>query len=268
MSLPFADTVPRRGTVKRTAVGAVWLVRGRVLVTTTKYAVDMSGPGVAVTVDVVVLTADAGELLVLAVRRGGPPYRGRWALPGGFLEPDEDLEQAARRELAEETGVEAARMEQLATYGAPRRDPRGRTVSVAWLAVLPEPATAREGSDAAGASWKPVAPLLRPGRLAFDHRRILGDGVERVRSRLEYTNLATAFLGPEFTVAGLREVYETVWGHPLDPGNFHRKVTRTDGFVEPTGRRQSTGRGRPAELFRVGPEESLFPPLTRRSLDA
>jgi 8-oxo-dGTP diphosphatase len=92
--------------------------------------------------------------------------------------------------------------------------------------------------------------------------------VERTRGKLEYSNIATAFLDEEFTIASLREVYEVVWGHELDPGNFHRKVTRTEDFVRPTGRRQSVGRGRPAELFTAGPEESLNPPLTRRSLSA
>jgi 8-oxo-dGTP diphosphatase len=226
-------------------------------------------PIIGVTVDVVVLTVRDGGLCAVAVRRGSPPYRGRWALPGGYVEVDEDLPDAARRELAEETGVDtrSARLEQLATYGAPRRDPRGRTISVSWLAVLPHAVDPQAGSDASHAQWKPVDWLLgRTARLAFDHRRIVADGVERARSRLEYTNLATAFVDPEFTIAELRTVYETVWGHPLDAGNFHRKVTRTDGFVEATGRRRSAGRGRPAELFRAGPEEWLHPPLTRRSL--
>ena len=225
-------------------------------------------PILNVTVDIVVLTLRDGELSALTIRRGGPPYQGRWALPGGFVEIDEDLETAARRELAEETGVHGSsvRLEQLATYGAPKRDPRHRTISVAWLAVLPRAADARAGSDAEHADWKPADWLLARGRLAFDHRHILGDGVERTRAKLEYTNLATAFLAPVFTIAELRAVYEVVWGHPLDAGNFHRKVTRTDGFVVPTGERQSVGRGRPAELFTTGPEDSLNPPLTRRSL--
>ncbi len=225
-------------------------------------------PILYVTVDIVVLTISDGELCALAVRRGEPPYQGRWALPGGFVQVEEDLETAARRELGGETAVSgsAVHLEQLATYGAPDRDPRHRTVSVAWLAVLPEAAPPRAGSDAAQAAWQPAGWLLDAGRLAFDHRQILGDGVERARAKLEYTNIATAFLDEEFTIAQLRDVYEVVWGHPLDPGNFHRKVTRTEGFVEPTGRRQSLGRGRPAELFRAGPEEALNPPLTRRSL--
>ena len=226
-------------------------------------------PILHVTVDIVVLTLRDGELCALVVRRGEPPYQGRWALPGGFVDITEDLETAAIRELREETDVSpgAVRLEQFATYGAPGRDPRHRTVSVAWLAVLPRPTVPRAGSDATQVAWKPADWLLGRGRLAFDHREILGDGVERTRAKLEYTNLATAFLDTEFTVAELREVYEVVWGHPLDAGNFHRKVTKTEGFVEPTGRRQSVGRGRPAELFTAGVEESLHPPLTRRSLE-
>lgn len=225
-------------------------------------------PIINVTVDIVVLTMCDGELSALAVKRGAPPYQGRWALPGGFVEVDEDLETAARRELAEETGVggDSVRLEQLATYGAPDRDPRGRTISVAWLAGLSEAVDPQAGSDASDAVWKPAGWLLKAGRLAFDHRHILGDGIERARAKLEYTNIATAFVDDEFTIAELRQVYEVVWDHRLDAGNFHRKVTRTEGFVEPTGRRRSVGRGRPAELFRAGPEEMLLPPLTRRSL--
>jgi len=227
-------------------------------------------PILHVTVDIVVLTVRDDELCALAIRRGEPPYQGRWALPGGFVEIDEDLSDAARRELAEETGLDtdAARLEQLATYGAPGRDPRRRTVSVAWLAVLPRMAEPTAGSDASHAAWKPADWLLGRGRLAFDHKTILADGVERARAKLEYTNIATAFVDTEFTIGELRGVYEVVWGHRLDAGNFHRKVTRTDGFVEPTGRRQSIGRGRPAERFTAGPEESLNPPLTRRSLES
>ena len=225
-------------------------------------------PIINVTVDIVVLSMCEAELCALAIKRGSPPHEGRWALPGGFVEVDEDLEAAARRELAEETGVsgDSVRFEQLATYGAPDRDPRGRIISVAWLAGLSEAVDPQAGSDASDAVWKPVGWLLQGSRLAFDHRQVLGDGVERARSKLEYTNIATAFVGEEFTIAELRRVYEVVWGHALDPGNFHRKVTRTDGFVEPTGQRRSVGRGRPAELFRAGTEEMLSPPLTRRSL--
>jgi 8-oxo-dGTP diphosphatase len=222
--------------------------------------------GFRVTVDLVVLTIRAsdrnpgGALHVLLVRRGIPPYRGRWALPGGFVLDDEDLPDAAERELGEETGVAASHLEQLATYGAPRRDPRGRVVTVAYLALLPDLPVPVAGTDAAAAAWHDVA--ARP-RLAFDHARILADGVERARAKLEYTSLAAAFCPPEFTIARLREVYEAVWATELDPRNFHRKVTSTPGFVEPVGQRTGGGRGRPAELYRRGDASTLYPPLLR-----
>lgn len=213
-----------------------------------------------VTVDLVVLTIRDGTLCALLVRRGIPPYQGRWALPGGFVLADEDLQAAAVRELREETGLTAAgHLEQLRTYGAPHRDPRGRIVSVAHLALLPDLPAPTAGSDAAGASWRP----LPVSRLAFDHDQILRDGVERARAKLEYTPLAAAFCPPEFTIAELRAVYEAVWGTTVDPRNFHRKVTTTDGFVTATGRRRAQPVGRPAELFRRGTAEVLYPPMLR-----
>jgi 8-oxo-dGTP diphosphatase len=220
----------------------------------------------AVTVDLVVLTIRDDDLAVLVVRRGGPPYRGRWALPGGFVEEDEALLPAASRELGEETGLAdlSVHLEQLATYGDPGRDPRMRVVSVAYLALaakLPDPAA---GSDAAEATWRRVADLLSgSGKLAFDHGTILADGLERARAKLEYSPLATAFCADEFTVAELRHVYEVVWGTDLDPRNFHRKVTGSPRFLEPTGRRTTRNGGRPAQLYRRGDAQLLNPPISR-----
>ena len=221
-------------------------------------------PPVAVTVDLVVLTLRGGELHVLLVERGEEPFRGHLALPGGFVRPDETLDAAAVRELAEETGLRdvPGHLEQLRSYGDPARDPRMRVVSVAYLALapdLPEPAA---GTDAADARWVPVA-RASGSRLAFDHRAILADGVERARAKLEYTSLATAFCAPEFTVADLRAVYEAVWGAALDPRNFHRKVTSTPGLLVDTGRTRTEGRGRPATLYRAGDARTLQPPFTR-----
>lgn len=225
-------------------------------------------PPFAVTVDAVVLTIRDEALNALVVTRGVDPFKGRLALPGGFVEPDEDLGRAVARELLEETGIDVARMhlEQLASYGRPDRDPRMRTVSVAHLAVLPDLPDPVGGDDAADADWRTVTWLLgRRIRLAFDHHDILRDGVERARAKLEYSAIGTSFCGPRFTIAELRRVYQVVWGVQLDAGNFHRKVTGVRGFVEPTGERASPGIGRPAELYRRGPNATLHPALTRTS---
>ncbi|RKT11969.1 8-oxo-dGTP diphosphatase [Streptomyces sp. 1114.5] len=259
---------------------------------------------VAVTVDVVALTLRHGSLHVLLVERGAPPYQGCWALPGGFLRAGEEgLDEAAARELAEETGLQGAseveatlcrlHLEQLGTYGAPGRDPRMHVVSVAYLAFAPDLPDPQAGTDAAAAAWHPVADLdLRPcgrptaagapadthgggvdGRpgptaltLAFDHARILADGLDRVRAKLEYSPLATAFLPDDFTIPDLRAVYEAVWAEKLHPGNFHRKVLSVPGFVESTGTTTQRGgaRGGPrARTYRAGGAGLLHPALLR-----
>ncbi|MDJ1130874.1 NUDIX hydrolase [Streptomyces iconiensis] len=240
-------------------------------------------PPFAVTVDLVVLTVRRHALCALVVRRGESPYQGRWALPGGFVRGDEDLEAAAARELTEETGLlthtpeghdAGAHLEQLATYGDPQRDPRMRVVSVAHLVLAPDLPSPTAGGDVRSARWAPVDTLSCPGDglawegeqqvpLAFDHDRILLDGVERARSKIEYSSLATAFCPPEFTVGELRRVYEAVWGVVLDPRNFHRKVTGTPGFLVPTGGTTTRQGGRPAQLFRAGGATLLNPPMLR-----
>jgi 8-oxo-dGTP diphosphatase len=238
---------------------------------------------VAVTVDIVALTIRDGQLHVLLIRRGEPPYENRWALPGGFVRPTEDLPAAAARELAEEADLRRVHLEQLATYGAPDRDPRMRVFSVAYLAFAPDLPDAEPGTDAREAHWVGVDALglpdagpgrpirQRPGttrRLAFDHARIIADGLERARSKLEYSPLATRFVGEEFTIAELRAVYETVWGHPLHAGNFHRKILSVPGFVESTGATTAHGgpRGGPrARLYRAGDAALLHPALLRPS---
>jgi 8-oxo-dGTP diphosphatase len=235
-------------------------------------------PPVAVTVDVVLLTVRSGRISVLLVQRRGHPFRGRWALPGGFVEPDDDLDGAARRELEEETGVLVSgggesvalgHIEQLRSYGTPDRDPRMRVVSVAYVGFTAHNEPAVAGSDATDVRLWAIDDLAIPGfgsddgvPLAFDHGQIIADGIERSRAKLEYTTLATAFLDEPFTLGELRRVYEAVWGEALHEGNFRRKVLSTPGFVEPTGGTAPTD-GRPAALYRRGAATRLHPPILR-----
>ncbi|MFJ1842832.1 NUDIX hydrolase [Streptomyces sp. NPDC088146] len=221
----------------------------------------------AVTVDLAVFTVRDTRLNVLLVERGEDPYKGHWALPGGFVRPRESAENAARRELAEETGltegtVSAFHLEQLRTYSEPDRDPRMRVVSVAYAALVPDLPEPRGGGDAANARWWDAGAL---GPLAFDHDRILADAHDRVGAKLEYSCLATAFCPPEFTLGELQQVYETVWGVELDRPNFRRKVLTTSGFVQAVegSPRRTGGRGKPAALYRAGAATALHPPLLR-----
>jgi 8-oxo-dGTP diphosphatase len=226
-------------------------------------------PPFYVTVDIVVLAIIDDRLHALMIRRGGEPYAGTWALPGGFVEIDEDLRAAAERELEEETGVRIGTetLTQVRTYGAPDRDPRSRVVSVAWLTAFPEAVDVRAGTDAAHAAWLPVDELVGAdpavgkatgGKavdgLAFDHAEILRDAVAAARERLvsaEPPLLASGFTGGrEFTLSRLRAIHEAVLGRELDPAGFRRTVER---IVEPTGRVGSDEGGDegPAELFRL-----------------
>lgn len=206
-------------------------------------------PPFAVTVDVALFTIREDALTVLLIERGGEPYLGAWALPGGFVRPDEDLERAAARELAEETGLAegAWHLEQLAAYGAPNRDPRMRVVTVAYWAICADLPIPRGGGDAAAAELVPVERIESGAVcLAFDQERIVRDAVERTRSRLEHTTLAAKFCPPEFTIRELRRVYEAVWGTSLDPGNFQRYV-RESGAFERRGAPPSPTAGREVE---------------------
>jgi 8-oxo-dGTP diphosphatase len=218
------------------------------------------------TVDVVALSvqSDAG-LCALAVKRGSEPHKGRWALPGGFVDKDEALDKAALRELSEETGVSprSVRLHQVGAYGAPKRDPRGRVVSVAWLTAVPADIATAAGDDAADAGWFPVTDLLKPRKLAFDHATILRDALGLAGRLLEGTSFGTRFLGRTFTVSDLREVYEAVWEQELDAGNFQRKVTGVPGLLQPSGRTIQRGRGRPAALYSAGSATTITPPLSR-----
>ena len=221
-------------------------------------------PAFAVTVDIVILSVVDGVLYVLLIERDDDPFKQAWALPGGFKRPDETLDEAARRELREETGVDAPRrLTQFGAYGDPARDPRGNIVTVGYLAVTAEVGAIMAGTDASDARLWPVAEALDGDvELAFDHATILADAVERAAADLESSDLATAFVGPSFTLTQLQRVYEAVWDDQLDTANFRRSLSASaaptvpaeGAYVMPLGvRAESTMRGgRPPELYAAG----------------
>ena len=200
---------------------------------------------IRVTVDVVIFTIREGTLHVLLVRRAGPPFAGRYAIPGGFVHEDESLEAAARRELLEETGVRDVYLEQLYSFGDPGRDPRGRVVTVAYFALVAGGRALTAGTDADEARWWPVSELPH---LAFDHDRILAYALERLRTKLEYTTVGFQLLPAKFTLAELQAVYEAILGRGLDKRNFRRKIELL-GIVSPLREQRATGR-KPARLYR------------------
>lgn len=222
-------------------------------------------PPFAVTVDIALMTLVEDELRMLLIQRGVEPDKGYWALPGGFVQENEDLLAAAERELTEETGV-TAKLEQLKTYGEPQRDPRMRVVTVAYWAILPNLPTPRSGTDASHAELVPVFELeSKRLNLAFDHEKIANEAIEKARESLETRTVASRFCQPEFTIADLRNVYNAVWNTKLDPGNFQRKVKQSEGFLTPTlDKTPSTEKGgRPAMLWSAGPADKLDPPIQR-----
>jgi 8-oxo-dGTP diphosphatase len=206
----------------------------------------------SVTADIVVLALRESALQVLLVRRKNWPYEGMWAVPGGFVEIDESLEQAARRELAEETGVADPEipLEQLHTFGTPGRDPRMRVISVAFLALVrADQVEPRAASDAAAAAWFPV---YAPPPLAFDHDQILSCATAQLRHKVEYTPAIFRLLPVAFTLTELQEAYEQVLRQELDKRNFRRKML-SSGLVVETPHVRS-GDHRPARLYRLRSE--------------
>jgi len=200
---------------------------------------------VRVTVDIVIFSIRTRELLVLLVKRGVPPFEGEYAIPGGFLRADESLEEAAKRELHEETSVRDVYLEQLYSFGDPARDPRGRVVTVAYYALVSsDHLDLTAGADAAEAKWVPVDRLPR---LAFDHGKIVAYALERLRNKLEYTTVGFQLLAKKFTLAELQAVYEAILGKTIDKRNFRRKMALLK-ILKPLKEWKETGR-KPAQLF-------------------
>jgi 8-oxo-dGTP diphosphatase len=208
----------------------------------------------SVTVDVVILTVRGGRLEVLLVKRKHWPFEGMWAIPGGFVAPDESLEDAAKRELAEETSVRDVYLEQLYTFGDPGRDPRTRVITVVYYALIrTEQLHVRAADDAADAGWYSMFDLPS---LAFDHRKILDYTLTRLQGKLEYTNIGFQLLASEFTLSELQAVYEAILNRSLDKRNFRRKVLQTE-ILEATEHTRRDGQHRPARCYRFSPKAEL-----------
>jgi len=209
-------------------------------------------PRPALTVDCVVFGYDEGELKVLLIERGMDPFKGQWALPGGFIQMDETPDEAARRELAEESGLKNVFLEQLYSFGAVDRDPRERIVSIAYYALVKlTQHNTRAATDAADASWFPISKVPK---LAFDHDEILAMALARLKGKVRYQPIGFELLPPKFTLSDLQHLYEAVLGTELDKRNFRKKVL-SYGLLVPLKETQMTGRHRPAQLFQFNADK-------------
>ena len=207
-------------------------------------------PRPSVTVDAVVFGVDRSGLKLLLIRRAGAPFKGDWALPGGFVQMNESLDAAALRELKEETGMRPSYLEQLYTFGEPKRDPRGRVISVAYFALVKlSEHQVRAASDAADAQWFAVDELPH---LAFDHRDVVSLAVRRLQAKVRYAPVGFELLAEEFTLSELQALYERILQRPLDKRNFRKKLLSMD-LVQATGKKTE---GYPvAELYRFDQAE-------------
>lgn len=205
-------------------------------------------PHPAVTTDIVLFTIRDDQLKLLLIKRGGEPYQGHWALPGGFVEMDEDLEMSARRELEEETGVSGVYLEQLYTFGRPDRDPRERVITVAYYALIPSnQMRLQAATDAEAVGW---FAFEEPPPLAFDHDEIVAMAHQRLVAKLDYSTIAFQFLPREFTLSELQNVYEIIRREPVDKRNFRKQVLALGKLME-TKKMKRDGAHRPARLYRV-----------------
>jgi len=202
-------------------------------------------PQPSVTVDIIIFTIQEKKLKVLLVKRGIEPFKGMWAIPGGFVRINESLEEAAERELKEETGVEADYLEQLYTFGDVKRDPRGRVITVVYFALIkPEKINLKASTDAFEAKWFSVNNLPK---LAFDHAKILKYALKRLRWKFEYTTTAFSLLPKKFTLTQLQEIYEIVLGKKFDKRNFRKKILSLK-ILKKSGKEKNVSH-RPSQLY-------------------
>ena len=205
-------------------------------------------PHPAVTTDIVIFTVRDAKLNLLLIKRGMDPFKGSWALPGGFVRMEESLDECAKRELEEETGLSGVYLEQLYTFGRTDRDPRERVISVTYYTLTPsETMELSAGTDAEEAQWFPVDKLPE---LGFDHQEIIRVAQERLSAKMEYSTIGLQFMPEEFTLSQLQTVYEQAIGRELDKRNF-RKWMLSLNLIEETGKKYSRGAHRPAMLYRI-----------------
>jgi 8-oxo-dGTP diphosphatase len=210
-------------------------------------------PRPIVSVDLVIVALAPTGLEALLMQRAEEPFTGSWALPGGFvrLEEDADLEAAARRVLRQKTGIETPYLEQLETVGDRRRDPRGWSLSVAYVALIAaDEVGLQAGANAADVAWRPIDGEAAATPLAFDHSEILRSGLRRIRNKVEYSTLPTHLLPAAFTLSDLQSVYERLLGRPLDKSAFRKRIAEAD-FAEPIPGAMRRASNRPAQLYRL-----------------
>ncbi|MFH0936912.1 MAG: NUDIX domain-containing protein [Candidatus Daviesbacteria bacterium] len=209
----------------------------------------------SVTVDVLIFTVVENKLKIVLIKRGVEPFKNVWAIPGGFVKMEESLEEAASRELLQETGVKNVYLEQLYTFGEPKRDPRTRVITVAYYALVPSQNIKLYAStDASEAQWFSVEKLPA---LAFDHRQIFDYALNRLRSKIEYTNIVYSLLPPKFRLSDLQKVYEIILGKKLDKRNFRKRMLSL-GLLKPSGEKEKSGAHRPAMLYEFRKKEVVF----------
>lgn len=209
----------------------------------------------SVTVDVLFFTIKENKLQVLLIKRAAWPFEGYWALPGGFVRMNEDLETAAKREIFEECGVKDIYLEQLYTFGEPKRDPRTRVITVAYYALAPEVNIKDiQKSEADEAKYFPIDELPK---MAFDHKKIIEFGFNRLKNKMGYSNIVFGLLPQTFSLSDVQKIYEIIYGHQIDKRNF-RKWMFSSGLVEPTGKILSGKAHRPAALYRFTNREIVI----------
>lgn len=200
----------------------------------------------SVAVDLLVFTIKDDKLQVVLVKRGLEPFKGGWALPGGFVRIDESVDTAAKRELAEETGLRDVYLEQLFTFGEVNRDPRDRVITISYFALTPyAKITLEAATDVTEAKLFPVSMLPE---LAFDHREIIQVGLERLRGKIQYSSIVFGLMPDQFRLSQLQKVYEIILGTEIDKRNFRKKMASLD-LLKDTGKMEVDGAHRPAKLY-------------------